>query len=167
MLEISCTHDSSGAPSSPAVLILESSNGYAPWPWLAPLPRAMFLGVLPLPVGDQACWVLVCKLDTPLVFSPDILIFRPDLGIGLAPRDLVQCHSSSGPVSPRTAAGCSSLQLSMVPGRAVFLGYGESCVRISAFTHRYVQLSVTETCVALLQPRFPRLLQLRALSAQV
>ena len=164
MLETSCTHDSSCVLSSPAVSILESSNGYAPWPCVAPLPHAMFLGVLPLPVGDQACWFLVCKLDTPLAFGPGILIFRPGLAVGLAPRDLVQCHSSSGPLSPRTAAGCSSLQLSMVPGRVVFLSYGESCVRISASTHRYVQLSVSETCVALLQPRFPRLLQLPALS---
>jgi len=167
MLETSCTHDSSCALSSPAVSILESSNGYAPWPWLAPLTRAVFLGVLPLLVGDQACWFLVCKLDTLLVFGPGILIVHPGLAVGSAPRDLVQCHNSSEPVSPRRAAGCLSLQLSVVPGCVVFLGYGASCVRISASTHRYVQLSVTETCVALLQSRFSRLLQLPALSAQV
>ena len=82
-------------------------------------------------------------------------------------RDLVQCHNSSEPVSPRRASGGSSLQLSMVLWCMVFLGYRESCVRISASTHRYVQLSVTETCVVLLQSRSSRLLWLRALSAQV
>ena len=82
-------------------------------------------------------------------------------------RDLVQCHNSSEPVSPRRASGGSSLQLSMVLWCIVFLGYRESCVRISASTHRYVQLSVTETCVVLLQSRSSRLLRLRALSAQV
>ena len=164
MFETSCTHDISCAFSSPAVSILESSNGYALWPWLAPLPREAFLSVLSLLDRDQACWFLVCKLDTLLVFSHGILIFRPGLGAGLAPCDLVQCHDSSGPVSPRRVADSLSLQLSMVPGRVVFLGFGENCVRIFASRHRYVQLSITETCVVLLQPRFFRLLQLPELS---
>ena len=110
---------------------------------------------------------MVCKLDTLLVFGHGILIFYPGLGVGLAPRNLVQFHDSSGPVSPKRVTDCSSLQLSMVPGRVVFLGFRENCVRMFASRHRYVQLSVTETCVVFLQPRFSRLLQLPALSAQV
>ena len=126
--ETSCTHDISCALSSPAVSILESSNGHAPWPWLAPLPREVFLGMLSLLARDQTCWFMVYKLGTLLVFGHGILKFRPGLDVGLAPHDLLQCHNSSGSVSPRRVADCSSLQLSMVPGRMVFLGFGENCV---------------------------------------
>ena len=157
LLETSCTHDISCTLSQPAVSILESSNRDAPWPWLAPLPHDVFLGVLPPLARDQACWFLVCKLDTLLAFGPGILIFRSGLGEGLAPCDLVQCHHSPGPFSPRRVAGCLSLQFSMVPGCVVFLGFGECGVQISTSPHRYVQLSVPETCVALLQPQFSHL----------
>ena len=110
MLETSCTHDISCTLSQPAVS--ESSNGDAPWPWLAPLPHEVFLGVLPPLAREQASCFLVSKLDTLLVFDPGILIFRSGLDVGLAPPDLVRSHDSSGPVSPRRVARPFSFQWS-------------------------------------------------------